>query len=719
MIRLALWLWLLAFGVAAANPVVVKSGEHEGFTRLVADFGTPVAWQMGRTDDGYALRISGTAPVYDLSAAFRLIGKGRLAAIWADPQSHELRLGIACACHAIPFEFRPGIVVIDLRDGPPPAGSSFELALDGQTAPALSDRPPPRPKPRPDGAAQGYDWQDQALADLQAGSAPSSEGLPAVDPALAPMRAELLRDLSAGAAEGVVDLALPESAGLAAADAGADAESLQSTLNGLPGVSASAGLPEHAGLSASGADCIPAEKLDFAAWIDARPLAEQFAAAHAGLVGEFDLPDPAALTRAVRFRLAAGFGAEARQLLHAFPAPLPDRALLIDLSYLVDGDLPPPGGALAGLAACDTPAALWAFLADPGLRPGDAINQEAAIRAFSALPADLRRYVAPVLARRFTEIGATESAIRIRNAVLRLPGDAGPDIALMQAELDLAGNDPVAAEARLNELLAHPGPETARALVDLVDARTSQALPVPPDLVPALEGVVQEFGDSPEAVGARQALVWAKAASGDFDGAFADLPAVATAEQRLWQLLARLGTDDALLRHAVLAADGPRPSAEAVTGAVLAQRLSDLGMADAALRWAEDFAAEDALLIAQLHLQRHDGRAALTALSLVPADAGNALRADALGELGEYGAAALLFAQAGDGEAEVAAMARAGDWPGLAQRGAEPWKTTAALLPPEVPPAGEGPLARADRVAQASTDTRAEVTLLLAAVAAD
>ena len=135
--------------------------------------------------------------------------------------------------------------------------------------------------------------------------------------------------------------------------------------------------------------------------------------------------------------------------------------------------------------------------------------------------------------------------------------------------------------------------------------------------------------------------------------------------------------------------------------------------------WAEDFAAEDALLIAQLHLQRHDGRAALTALSLVPADAGNALRADALGELGEYGAAALLFAQAGDGEAEVAAMARAGDWPGLAQRGAEPWKTTAALLPPEVPPAGEGPLARADRVAQASTDTRAEVTLLLAAVAAD
>ena len=123
-------------GLANAGPVAVTSGEHDGFTRLVFDFGAPVEWQVGRSADGYEVAITGATPAYDLRGIFQLIGRSRLAAIWPDPQTGNLRIGIACACHALPFEFRPGIVVIDLRDGPPPRGSSFELSLAGGTAPA-------------------------------------------------------------------------------------------------------------------------------------------------------------------------------------------------------------------------------------------------------------------------------------------------------------------------------------------------------------------------------------------------------------------------------------------------------------------------------------------------------------------------------------------------------------------------------------------------------
>lgn len=149
MIRWFLALCLLFATPAVSAPVVVKSGEHDGFTRLVMDYGHPIVWQMGRTEDGYELRIADESPGYDLTEAFKLIGKSRLAAIWADPTSGDLRLGIACACHAIPFEFRPGIVVIDLSDGPPPKGSSFELSLDGSSTDMLAAHPVPKPKQRP------------------------------------------------------------------------------------------------------------------------------------------------------------------------------------------------------------------------------------------------------------------------------------------------------------------------------------------------------------------------------------------------------------------------------------------------------------------------------------------------------------------------------------------------------------------------------------------
>ena len=52
MIRLALVLWVLLAGQLAAAPVLVKTGEHEGFTRLVMEFPAPVDWQMGRSADG-------------------------------------------------------------------------------------------------------------------------------------------------------------------------------------------------------------------------------------------------------------------------------------------------------------------------------------------------------------------------------------------------------------------------------------------------------------------------------------------------------------------------------------------------------------------------------------------------------------------------------------------------------------------------------------------
>ena len=131
----ALKIMTLAFAVlsgpAAAQVVTVKSGEHGDFTRIVLSLPVSGDWRLGRTPDGYEVAITQGRPNYDLSDVYRLIKPDRLRSIWADPGTGLLQLGIGCSCHVIPFEFGPSNLVIDIREGSPPVGSSFEVPLAG------------------------------------------------------------------------------------------------------------------------------------------------------------------------------------------------------------------------------------------------------------------------------------------------------------------------------------------------------------------------------------------------------------------------------------------------------------------------------------------------------------------------------------------------------------------------------------------------------------
>jgi hypothetical protein len=200
MIRQALFFWLTFSAMAAAAPIKVETGEHPGFTRVVLDFGHPVAWQVGRTERGYGLRLDGEAPEYDTTESFKPLSANRITALSIDPDSHVLNLGVGCTCYAIPYEFREGIVVIDVRDGVAPQGSSFEAAL-------LPSEMPPAPLPVPTNTS--YNWQATALAEI--GAAPHSQEVPAAiidaaDPKLAALRDDLINQLSRGASQGVIDL---------------------------------------------------------------------------------------------------------------------------------------------------------------------------------------------------------------------------------------------------------------------------------------------------------------------------------------------------------------------------------------------------------------------------------------------------------------------------------------------------------------------------------
>lgn len=741
MIRL-LWITVLAClpMSALAAPAAVTSGEHAGFTRIVMDFGEPVDWKVGRTADGYEFRLAKDSSGYDLSTVFDLIGKGRLAAIWADPETDALRIGVACACHAIPFEFRPGIVVIDLKDGAPPEGSSFEQTLDGTLTSILTARATPRPRSRPQTeSVPSYDWAADALIahrasgtaqipDAAATDAPAGIALNRIDPDTEVLRETLLRQLSRGAAQGVVDLVMPQNKATVAD--GADFPGAQIRIGELAGLTTETGRAVHGDLASDGRACVDAEVLDLSAWGTDLPVSAQMADATAGLVGEFDRPDSAILKRSVQFDLFLGFGAEARQLLLAFPTDQEDAPVWKSLAYLLD-DEPDPTPVFAGLAACDTPAALWAVLTDPAPTKGAPLNTAAILRAFSALPVHLRRHLGLRLADRFLALDDIETARAVRDAILRAPGDPGPDAALLQVSMDLKSGDPQAAETRLQEILADPEQRAGEALIALVEARAAQLLPVDANVVAALEAMIAEQSGQAAEQRYLRALALARAASGNFDAAFASLdPSDATIPD-IWRLLGAIGPDEALLTYAILPAGISIPTTDGGTAVQLANRLLALGFPDQALRWIGVDVNADPILMARAELQRRDPVAALGLLQGRDDEEASILRAQALGMLGDEDAAANAYAKAGDSGSMWRAVSRARDWQKLSEAGPELWQAAAAKVP--LPSAididaqesgvalapsmtEDGPISRGYGLAENSAQTREAITSLLASI---
>ena len=709
---LILLLWPTLVG---AQTVTVTTGDHEGFTRLVLDFGSPVDWQVGRTEDGYVLQVPGPRRSYDLTEVFRIIGTTRLAAIWANPGTGALQIGIACACHAIPFEFRPGIVVVDLRDGPPPEGSAFETALDGAVAPVLAERAAPRPKRRPARATVGYDWTSTLVAE------PVSP--PALPDTLLPLREALLTQMSRGAAQGVVDMTGPAPR---RQPTDADPDNVRIGMGELPGLTIGT---DGANLTADGAACITGDRIEIGSWGDDSPVAEQMAGALTGMMGEFDRPDPDALARAVRFYLYLGFGAEARQLLDAMPANLPDATLLRSMARIMDEE-PDAAPSFSGMAACDSAAALWAVLGQPVPERGSAFDRAAVLRTFSALPIHLRRHLGPALTERLLLLGDATAAQAAQDAVLRAPGGMQPETALTDARLKIAAGDADAATGVLEPIIDSPGPATAEALITLVELQLSQRRSVSGADVTALEAGLQERLGSAEEPRYRKVLILARAAAGDFATAFADLPQAPDAARDLWALVAELAPDSALMVHAVPDADRPVPAEAAAVADRLAVRLADLGFADAAARWLALTVDPDPVLAARISLAQGDAREALRLLAGRDDPQALMLKAEALDRLGDQPARAALLDLADETDAATRARARARDWVWLAATGPEPWQGVAARLdrvPAPPPPAdsvaalvaaANRPLAEGRALVDSSAETRAAIDALLAAVAA-
>ena len=626
---------------AQAQTVKVRSGSHPGYTRIAFDLPARQGWQFGRDGDGYVLRMD-RMPDLDLSRVWRMIGRDRIAGLTAGAAGLQLTTGCS-DCHAVAFETRPGTIVIDVKTGPAPAGSRFEAQMAG-----LNPRPQARPADMAKTAAPAASPvpADTAIAHLVSETPTATEvSQPTAKPAAAgydwtslprepaplplprtldPFRDAVLRQLAEGATRGVVDMV----------------ETLPPTLDTGPlppqmRVEEEPGFIEDpdSPLTADGRSCIPDDRLTLAAWGGDAPVAQGMANARAALEGEFDIPDPVAVDRAIRYYLHLGFGAEARQMATVYKSLPDDRRLYDELGRILDGE-PVTDNLLQPMAGCDGIAALWGILALPEPLRGQPENTGAALQAFVALPKHLRHALAGQLVARFEARHDDTSARIVTDSVLRATPDPDPATRLLVARQAQDGG------VALEDIVAGGGHGADGAIVALAERRLNAAEAVDAQTLVALQAFLKERAGGEDEARLRRLVVLALGSTTQFDAAFAALPGAPDAAADLWGWLARTGGDDSLLRHAVLATDAPTPRIPAATRLQLANRLTDLGLPEPALHWlnrADMSTAPDPerLAAARAHMARRDAREALRLIAGMEGEVPDALRIRAEAQLAD------------------------------------------------------------------------------------
>lgn len=757
MIRAAFFVLTAVFpGLALAQSVPVRSGEHGDFTRLVFDMPEGTEWTLEQDIAArrVTLRFGTEGLTVDPSRVFSRIDRSRLAEIVPSDNASGADLTLSCACSAEAFVLRDRMLVVDIR---PATGADPTV---GQ----------PRPEePRPDRAASAGLAAD--LARVRVGEVPGIGPARSTDPLMphlpggrppssgehasrvvedevrhisdaAAIGEQLAADLAAAATEGILDAAIAPPKQRHEPSRGPDAEGPADDAQAAKG----AGLVEQlaAGLSdvdhaapgrhriqVGGLLCVPDAELRVADWADPdADINEVLANRRSSVFGEFDRVDEAALIDYAKSLLHYGFGAEARATLDLSPAMEAD--VLNALSHLVDGQ-GAGSDVFANQTNCPGDAALWSVLALPEKPGSHPVDTSAVLRAFETLPVHLREHLGPTLSNKLSGAGYPDAARDALNRLQRSKGMETDSIALERAQIDLRQGDLDAAEAPLRTLAIEGGAQSPEALLASIKLAKAAGKPVPGYLVELADAYAMEFRNSEDGGAFWQAHIEALVLNGAFQKAYDRISVadgnyvsedIATDMHNVWlEALVKKGDDVTFLKLAMRElADGFRPGRDR-TVLEVAERLLVLGLPDAALQQASMIGSGSALepevRILRARALTDLGRIEEAEILLIgqTGDDVTRLRADLRNRMGDHELAGTMYSELGEGALARQEAWLSGDWNSVADGTEDPFAKAAALVqsPPDVVDPANPSLAVAQGLSDSSVETRETIRALLEA----
>jgi len=731
---LVLLLVLLLPQAAAAQQIAVRSGEHENFSRLVFMFPAGTRWSTERVPGGYKLTTTAQAGRFDLSRVFDLIPKTRILGVSSDIDTRSVFIETAPTVHLESFSLPIGAAVLDIVDGAPPDEPSVIAP------PGPSHRPAPnlgyldlywarRPDPAPSATASPE--PERATAPLAAKATP----LDIPDPRIESAEAELVDQLGRAASQGLIKMELPKTPKAMPAQArevAAEPQQDPPQENGLALQSETVVDRDMASafaghrLANSGHSCPDDSDFDLSAWLGEKSPSEEMANARRDLVGEFDRPRPEAVLHMARVYIAHGFGAESKAVLKTFGAEAEQAAILSVLADIVDGTPVASAEPLAAMSGCDGKVAMWSVLAQDPVPSKAEVNFGALVRAYSALPPNIRNLVGPELSKRLIEMGAPDVARTVRSMLARVPEGHQTALDVMDAQIKLQNGEAKGATELLDKVAQDASPIAAESLALSIETKLSQGESIPASDVENAGALAIELKRTETGAKLERAKILGLASTAQFDAAFEGLsnwhsPSFGALKQKttndLMALLARVPDDKIFITTWFRNGGDTDPALlEPQVQIALADRLAGSGFWKSAkdVLTAETRRSDAGrMALAKAALAGHDASAAYSYLIGLTDENASALRGQALSLLGRHDSAEEEFARAGQSEAQVDEAWRSGNLEVVAQQGTEDQKRfvelfgadgTAAEAVPEGPPLG--PLGRAQQLISLSQAER-------------
>ena len=496
---LALVLVLVPAVVAAAEPVRVRSGDHEGFTRLTFSIPPGLVWSVEGHRVGFGADVA-----LETADVFERIGRDRLQAITATPRAAILTLG--CECRLSAFLQGETLLVVDIAPAPADDGQTrLQLPrLRPASEPSLTIPVPaaavPPPAPLADGPPPPSEVP-QSLADLSyALNRAAALGLIETETSSPPQADNLTQEF-------------PRASGQMRAHASTDLETVET------------------GGQANATTCPERDRLPALALLDW----SEFSDLRATVTLPTGKIDQGAARALVDGYLSLGFGAEAQAMLALVAQPTGSLAAHSALAGWFEGQKDQPFFA-PDLLFCAPEVAFWSFVQTPDAPQADSVDLLVLVEAFLDLPPPVQDLARADFALALLDRDRTDLVQIVQR---RRGPDAGEDEEglILQAEAAARQQDWTAADALLAQAMAIDGPMAPRALQRKIRlALDAGQAPASDDILQA-RALVAELAETPAGRDLSATLREAMVATGDLRGALDSLdPGVSPDQVLAWGL---------------------------------------------------------------------------------------------------------------------------------------------------------------------------------------
>lgn len=560
---------------ALAAPIVIRSGEHNDFTRFVLHLPADLEWRSEEIEGGLRLEFSDPTPDFDLSQAFARIGRDRVSAISRTETGVELTF--ECRCQAKAFLSGRRMLVVDVSPHTGPVQPKQELVPTLPDPAKTLARARTQPQTSPLAKENEIQMQEDRVVDAE----------------LAKQR--LFKQLGRAASMGLVELTIPDDTvdsidlidtssqqvGMFAHQAGIAASPVMS-----PEVESET-LVES--VSEKGVDCPPDSVLDTSGWAHGDGFTSGLHQLRAQLGGEIVPIEKQAALRLARHYLAFGFGAEA-QLLLPYAGDSSEIRWLQFVANIVDGRDGAATKALGQYASCPTSVAMWAVLTqDPEMVLS--FDSKPVVRAFADLTVPLQDVLAPRLGDTLIAHGEDEAAQTVLRIANRRTSSTSADLDRLGARLHAKlGNEERAVEGFVKTVQAD-APIAPIALAELIETEIRLGRAISSETVDLLASYYQQHRRDEIGTRLLTVLILANALAGQFDASWTlmenahdEIKMSTAVRSDFVSALAEHAEDlDALRYGTILARRGAKLTASANRS--MAERLVEIGFPELARKF--------------------------------------------------------------------------------------------------------------------------------------